>query len=232
MHRPLAFGVLALLTVAPTDAQAPVVTSLTAKDHVGEVATVCGQVASYACRANSPELTLTLAPAAQPNPVNIVISDADRSRFGRRLEDQFFGQVACAVGTIEERELAFQVTVPDPTHVEIQKQDRFKPPPRLRPEDAHSACDPGVQLPVVVREVKPRYTERAMREGAQGSVLLRTVVLADGSVGEVQLLRSLHPELDIEAARATKQWRFRPGTYMGAAASVIVIMEMTFTLKG
>jgi TonB family protein len=225
-------GVLILLTVAPVETgQSQVVTSVTAKDHVGEVATVCGQVAEYSCRPNSPLLTLTFAPIDQPDPVSIRIADADRTRFGRRLEDEFFGQIVCAVGTIEKAQPGFQVTVLDPTHAAIQKQDRFIAPPRLGPANAHSACDPGVQLPEVTRDVKPRYTPDAMRDQAQGTTTLRIVVLTNGTVGDIQVMRPLHPQLDIEAARAAKQWRFRPGTYMGATVPVIVNMEMTFTLR-
>jgi TonB family protein len=70
-----------------------------------------------------------------------------------------------------------------------------------------------------------------MRDRVQGGVLMRGVVEADGTVGAIQVLQSLHPELDAEAGKAFRQWRFKPGTYMGDPAAIIVAMEMTFSLR-
>jgi len=91
----------------------------------------------------------------------------------------------------------------------------------------------GATSPVVIKEVKPAYTPEAMRARIQGLVTVRLVVLPDGSVGAVRLVRSLDPVfgLDQEALKAVKQWRFRPGTYAGRAVSVPVDIELTFTLR-
>lgn len=91
----------------------------------------------------------------------------------------------------------------------------------------------GVQLPSPLKEVKPAYTAEAMRAKVQGTVLLECVVLPDGSVGNVQVVKSLDPTfgLDQEAIKAAKQWRFRPGTRMGEPVAVLVTIELTFTLR-
>jgi TonB family protein len=91
----------------------------------------------------------------------------------------------------------------------------------------------GVTTPVVLREVKPQYTSDAMRAKVQGSVLLECIVRADGSVGEVKVARSLDPVfgLDLEAMKAARQWRFRPGMRQGEPVSVLVVIELTFTLR-
>ena len=91
----------------------------------------------------------------------------------------------------------------------------------------------GVQLPRVLREVKPMYTSDAMRAKVQGTVLLECVVKADGSVGDVQVIRSLDPTfgLDAEAVKAARAWRFLPGTRFGEPVSVLVTIELTFTLR-
>ena len=91
----------------------------------------------------------------------------------------------------------------------------------------------GVTLPRVLREVKPQYTSDAMRAKVQGTVLLECVVRPDGSVGEVSVVRSLDRVfgLDDEAIKAAKQWRFAPGTRLGEAVSVLVTIELTFTLR-
>jgi protein TonB len=91
----------------------------------------------------------------------------------------------------------------------------------------------GVSLPRVLREVKPQYTSDAMRAKVQGVVLLECVVQKDGSVGEVQVVRSLDSTfgLDGEAIKAAKQWRFAPGTRMGEPVPVLITIELTFTLR-
>ena len=85
----------------------------------------------------------------------------------------------------------------------------------------------------MLREVKPQYTSDAMRAKVQGTVLLECVVRPDGSVGDVQILRSLDGVfgLDQEAIKAAKQWRFAPGTRLGEPVPVLVTIELTFTLR-
>ena len=91
----------------------------------------------------------------------------------------------------------------------------------------------GVINPRILREVKPQYTADAMRAKVQGTVLLEAVVLPDGTVGRVDVVRSLDPTfgLDQEAVKAAKQWRFIPGTRFGEPVSVLVTIELTFTLR-
>ena len=91
----------------------------------------------------------------------------------------------------------------------------------------------GVTLPVVLFEKKPQYTAEAMRAKVQGTVLLECVVLPDGSVGPVEVVRSLDSSfgLDQEAVKAAKQWRFKPGMRQGEPVAVLVTIELTFTLR-
>ena len=91
----------------------------------------------------------------------------------------------------------------------------------------------GVILPSVVQEVKPQYTAEAMRAKVQGTVLLEAVVLPDGTVGQVDVIRSLDSTfgLDQEAVKAAKKWRFRPGSRFGEPVAVLVTIELTFTLR-
>jgi periplasmic protein TonB len=91
----------------------------------------------------------------------------------------------------------------------------------------------GVVLPRVLREVKPQYTADAMRAKVQGIVLLECIVLPDGTVGSVEIVRSLDSAfgLDQEAIKAAKQWRFVPGTRFGEPVPVVVTIELQFTLR-
>lgn len=91
----------------------------------------------------------------------------------------------------------------------------------------------GVISPQLVREVKPAYTAEAMRAKIQGAVWLECVVMPDGMVGEVRIVRSLDSAfgLDQEAVKAAKQWRFVPGTRLGEPVPVLITIELTFTLR-
>ena len=91
----------------------------------------------------------------------------------------------------------------------------------------------GVTSPVLVREFKPNYTSEAMRARIQGVVTMEAVVLPDGSVGDVHIVRSLDQQfgLDKEAVNTIKKWRFKPGMRLGQPVPVLIVVEMSFTLR-
>jgi periplasmic protein TonB len=91
----------------------------------------------------------------------------------------------------------------------------------------------GIELPRLLREVKPQYTPDAMRAKVQGTAVLDCVVTPEGTVGECQIARSLDSSfgLDQEAVKAAKQWRFTPGKRLGQPVPVLVTIELTFTLR-
>jgi TonB family protein len=91
----------------------------------------------------------------------------------------------------------------------------------------------GVATPVLLREVKPQYTSDAMRAKIQGTVLVECVVNKDGTVGDVQIVRSLDSVfgLDQEAIKAARQWRFRPGTRGGEPVPVLITIQLDFSLR-
>jgi protein TonB len=70
----------------------------------------------------------------------------------------------------------------------------------------------GITNPEVLREVKPVYTPEAMRLKLQGEVRLAIEILANGTVGRVEIRKSLDRThgLDEEAIKAAKQWLLRP----------------------
>lgn len=91
----------------------------------------------------------------------------------------------------------------------------------------------GVISPEILHEEKPQYTSEAMRAKVQGIVEVEAIVMPDGTVGQVQIVRSLDDRwgLDQKAVEAVKRWRFRPGTRMGKPVPVLVNIELTFTLR-
>ena len=91
----------------------------------------------------------------------------------------------------------------------------------------------GVESPRALRQVDPKYTAEAMRAHVTGVVWVEAVVLPDGTVGDVQITKSLDPVfgLDEEAVKAAKQWRFVPGTRFGQPVAVLVTIEISFNLR-
>jgi TonB family protein len=91
----------------------------------------------------------------------------------------------------------------------------------------------GVTMPEAIRLVKPVYTPEALQAHIQGRVLLKTVVLPDGSVKDVEVVESLDTEygLDNQATSALKLSEFKPGLWMGAPVPVQIEVEMRFALQ-
>lgn len=87
--------------------------------------------------------------------------------------------------------------------------------------------------PELLRQVRPNYTSPAMQARVEGLVVMDAVVLPDGTVGDVTIVRSLDRTfgLDEEAIKAVKQWRFRPGRRAGDPVAMLVSVEMVFELR-
>jgi periplasmic protein TonB len=89
----------------------------------------------------------------------------------------------------------------------------------------------GIAPPRLLREVKADYTEDARRRGLSGEVVMEIVVLRDGSVGEVKILRGLGSGLDQRAVDAVRQWRFAPAERQGVLVDVLVEVAVEFKLR-
>ena len=91
----------------------------------------------------------------------------------------------------------------------------------------------GVTTPRLLYDEPPRYTAEAKRAGIQGTVWLEVVVLPDGTVGDVEVTKSLDRVygLDDQAIAAARNWRFAPGTRFGEPVAVRVGLELFFNLR-
>jgi bla regulator protein BlaR1 len=101
------------------------------------------------------------------------------------------------------------------------------------PAQVYRPGEGGVTQPRLIKEVKPEYTEEAMKARIQGSLQVEAVVLESGLVGDVTVVRSLDTVygLDDQAVKAVKQWEFEPGTKDKKPVAVRIEVEMTFRLK-
>ena len=72
-----------------------------------------------------------------------------------------------------------------------------------------------------------------MRAQIQGVVELEAVVLTNGTVDDVRVIKFLDITygLDAEAIAAAKRWLFKPGTYNGQPVPVIVTLLLEFRIE-
>ena len=75
----------------------------------------------------------------------------------------------------------------------------------------------------------PAQPARSLRNGEQGKVILRVMVQADGSAGEVQVRTSSgFPLLDEAARSAVQTWRFNPATSDGKPVAEWYLVPIIF----
>jgi len=90
----------------------------------------------------------------------------------------------------------------------------------------------GIVNPQLIYEVEADYTAEAMRAQINGIVWVEAVVLSDGTVGDITVVKSLDRVfgLDDRAVESVRQWRFAPGTRFGEPVAVLVLIEVFFNL--
>lgn len=77
------------------------------------------------------------------------------------------------------------------------------------------------------------YPKEIQDMDIQGRVVLQFVVTKSGEIGDVRILRSVHPALDAEAVRVIKTLpKFTPGQMNGHPVNVWYVMPITFKLQG
>ncbi|HSR64895.1 MAG TPA: TonB family protein [Xanthomonadaceae bacterium] len=112
------------------------------------------------------------------------------------------------------------------------------PVPAQPPVDTGNTIQPpvgpvaGVQLEYA-QAPAPAYPRDALRDGVEGSVLLKVLVDIDGRPLEVQVARSSGNRSLDRAAReqVLQRWRFRPAMQGGRAVRAIGLVPVDFRLQ-
>ncbi len=87
----------------------------------------------------------------------------------------------------------------------------------------------GVSMPKLIHEEKVVFPDEAKRHFVAGIVILEAVVKADGSVGDIRLIRPL-PDGCVEASiNALRKWKFLPGRKNGVPVDVFFMVTFTFS---
>jgi TonB family protein len=84
--------------------------------------------------------------------------------------------------------------------------------------------------PVPVQKVDPKYPPTLITERVSGEVILYAVIRRDGTVDSIQLIRGIDQQLDANAIKALRQWKFRPGAKQGTPVELEAIVHIPFRL--
>jgi protein TonB len=97
---------------------------------------------------------------------------------------------------------------------------------------APSKTDVSIPASYSASNQKPIYPNMSTRLGEQGTVVLRVLVKADGSAGEVEVKSSSsYPRLDQAAVEAVKTWRFNSAKIDGKAIDEWYQVPIPFKLQ-
>jgi TonB family protein len=98
--------------------------------------------------------------------------------------------------------------------------------------DQHPAgSGPCAEPPKAKSGPRAEYTEEARQAHAEGTVVLKIVVKADGTVDDIRVIQPLRKGLDNNAMDAVRQWKFAPATYQGKPVAVYFDVGITFRLE-
>ena len=93
---------------------------------------------------------------------------------------------------------------------------------------------PGLTPPTLLAGSRalPKYPDLARRAGLQGTVVLLAVIETDGTVGEIEVVKSPDQRwgFDLAAIDAVKQWRYQPALLNGAPVAAYIQVMVEFTL--
>ena len=108
-------------------------------------------------------------------------------------------------------------------------EDPDRPSDRPDEPDEPVRIGDGVPPPAKIHDVPPVYPPAAREAGVQGLVILEATIDPTGTVGNIEVLRSV-PELEEAAIAAVDQWRYEPTLVDGAPVSVLMTVTINFLL--
>jgi TonB family protein len=83
----------------------------------------------------------------------------------------------------------------------------------------------------LIRKVQPIYPAAAKLAHVQGAVVLKMVILKDGTPGEITIASSPSNDLSQASLEAVRQWRYRPTLLNGEPIQVLTDVLVNFTLS-
>jgi TonB family protein len=102
-------------------------------------------------------------------------------------------------------------------------------PGSMRPDGAYQPGN-GVSQPSVMFRTTCDIPDLARKLRAQGEVTLSLVVKADGSIRDMQVVKSAGYGMDERATECIRKWRFKPGAKDGSPVDVAIRFAYSFGL--
>src|SRR6185503_9527595 len=87
-----------------------------------------------------------------------------------------------------------------------------------------------VKVPKKIRDVRPVYSESAIRDHITGTVVIEAVVTTTGCVTSARVTHSVAPALDLAALEAASGWQFEPAKQDNRPISTLLTLSIMFTL--
>lgn len=114
---------------------------------------------------------------------------------------------------------------PAPERV-VKKARTLAPKPETAADDG---CTEPATKPKPESMPQPEYTAAARAAGVEGKVRVRVTVGPDGKPSTVEVVQSLHPELDESAKKAVLEARFSPATRCGEPVAATFTIAVRFS---
>jgi TonB family protein len=113
------------------------------------------------------------------------------------------------------------------------KKDEVKIPQTttIKPVRREGQLGVEVIIPTPIRRITPVYPEKCKKEGIEGTVVLEIKIDEEGNVIDVQVLKSVHPDLDKAAMEAIKKWKYKPVLKDGKPEPVVFAVTINFWLR-
>ena len=87
-----------------------------------------------------------------------------------------------------------------------------------------------IKRPDKVVHVDPVYPEQAKAGRIEGMVIVEAVIATDGTVMDLDVIRSAHPLLDAAAVEAVSQWEYTPTELNGERVELVMSVNVTFAM--
>ena len=154
-------------------------------------------------------------------------------------ERQMFNPAVAASSQDQEQVSTDNRITPEQVQAALQEQSLQQPPPEKKEEVIFVVVENMPEFPggngAMMKFISDtiRYPVEAQQKGIQGRVICNFVVMKDGSISDLQVVRGVDPLLDAEALRVLKlmpDWK--PGKQRGQAVNVRFTLPVVFRLTG
>jgi periplasmic protein TonB len=122
----------------------------------------------------------------------------------------------------DKRDTLIEAIIPDP----VKNEEIF-----IKVEESPVFPGGDIALLKYIAE-NTKYPQEAIDINMQGKVIVKFAVMYDGSVSRIEIIRSISPILDQEAARVVSTLpKWKPGKQNGVPVSVWFTVPVTFQIK-